>query len=240
MEIRLLNSSFSIVKDFMEHVRHYCYGDMYQNDEPAIEHVIGIYLPKLIRDFSSKLLDDIKSGIEALKPVLQLDVLATYNGDPAANSCEEVLLCYPGVYATTNYRVAHLLDQLEVPVIPRMITELAHSRTGIDIHPSATIGESFMIDHGTGVVIGATSIIGKNVKIYQGVTLGAKSFSLDENGNPVKGIPRHPIVEDDVIIYSNSTILGRVTIGKGAIIGGNLWITGDIPAGEKVVMNPIN
>lgn len=122
-----------------------------------------------------------------------------------------------------------------MPLIPRIMTELAHSETGIDIHPGAQIGEHFTIDHGTGVVIGATTIIGNNVKLYQGVTLGAKSFPLDANGNPIKGIPRHPIIEDDVIIYSNATILGRITIGKGAVVGGNIWVTEDVPPGARVV-----
>lgn len=130
--------------------------------------------------------------------------------------------------------MAHELWQLEVPLIPRMLTEIAHSETGIDIHPGATIGEYFTIDHGTGVVIGETCIIGNNVKLYQGVTLGAKSFPLDENGNPIKGVPRHPILEDDVIVYSNASILGRITIGKGAVIGGNIWVTQDVPAGASI------
>ena len=133
--------------------------------------------------------------------------------------------------------MAHKLLELEVPLIPRFISEMAHSETGIDIHPKASIGECFTIDHGTGVVIGSTSIIGNNVKIYQGVTLGAKSFPLDENGNPIKGIPRHPIVEDDVVIYSGATILGRVTIGKGSVIGGNVWVTRDLPPNSKVVQS---
>ncbi len=132
------------------------------------------------------------------------------------------------------YRIAHELWNLDVPLIPRMLTEMAHSETGIDIHPGATIGEYFTIDHGTGVVIGETSIIGNNVKLYQGVTLGAKSFPLDEDGNPIKGIPRHPILEDDVIVYSNASILGRITIGKGAVIGGNIWVTKDVPAGASI------
>lgn len=160
-----------------------------------------------------------------IRTVLASDVLATYNGDPAAESFGEVISCYPVIKALTNYRIAHELLLLGVPLIPRIITEMAHSETGIDIHPEAQIGHHFTIDHGTGVVIGATCIIGNNVKLYQGVTLGAKSFPLDEKGNPIKGIPRHPILEDDVIVYSNATILGRVTIGKGAIVGANIWVT---------------
>jgi serine O-acetyltransferase len=152
-------------------------------------------------------------------------VVAAYNGDPAAENYGEIISCYPIIKTLVNYRIAHELLTLGVPLIPRIITEMAHSETGIDIHPGAQIGHHFTIDHGTGVVIGATCIIGNNVKLYQGVTLGAKSFPLDEKGNPIKGIPRHPILEDDVIVYSNATILGRITICKGCVVGANLWIT---------------
>jgi len=170
-----------------------------------------------------------------LRAVLTTDVIAAYNGDPAAKNHGEIISCYPVIKALTNYRIAHQLLLLGVPLIPRMLTEMAHSETGIDIHPGAQIGESFTIDHGTGVVIGETCVIGRNVKLYQGVTLGARSFPLDENGNPIKGIPRHPILEDDVVVYSNATILGRITIGRGAVIGGNIWVTHDVPAGGHVV-----
>jgi serine O-acetyltransferase len=169
-----------------------------------------------------------------IRRMLATDVTAAFNGDPAANSHGEVIYSYPTIRAMTNHRIAHELYKLEVPLIPRIISEMAHSETGIDIHPGAEIKEFFAIDHGTGVVIGETARIGKNVKIYQGVTLGAKSFPLDEKGNPIKGIPRHPIVEDDVIIYSNATILGRITVGKGSVIGGNIWVTRDVPANAKL------
>ena len=169
-----------------------------------------------------------------LREILTTDVIAAYNGDPAAKNHGEIISCYPVIKALTNYRMAHELLLLGVPLSPRMLTEMAHSETGIDIHPGAQIGEYFTIDHGTGVVIGETCIIGKNVKLYQGVTLGARSFPLDENGNPIKGIPRHPILEDDVIVYSNATILGRITIGKGAVVGGNIWVTQDVPAGTSI------
>lgn len=168
-----------------------------------------------------------------IRAILATDVEAAYNGDPAAESRSEIIACYPVIKALVNYRIAHELVKLGVPLIPRIITEMAHSETGIDIHPAAQIGNHFTIDHGTGVVIGATCIIGNNVKLYQGVTLGAKSFPLDENGNPIKGIPRHPILEDDVIVYSNATILGRVTIGKGCIVGANIWITEDMEPQTK-------
>ena len=170
-----------------------------------------------------------------LRRILATDVEAAYYGDPAATCFGEIISCYPAIRAISNYRIAHELLMLGVPLIPRFITEMAHSETGIDIHPGAQIGHHFTIDHGTGVVIGATSIIGNNVKLYQGVTLGAKSFPLDDNGNPIKGIPRHPILEDDVIVYSNATILGRVTIGKGATVGGNIWVTENVPAGARIV-----
>ena len=166
--------------------------------------------------------------------LLATDIRAAYEGDPAASSPDEAIFCYPGVHALTNYRLAHELFKLEVPLIPRMISEHAHSKTGIDIHPGASIGESFFIDHGTGVVIGETCIIGNRVRIYQGVTLGAKSFPLDEEGKPIKGIARHPIVEDDAIIYSGATILGRVTIGNGSVIGGNVWLVNSVPPHSHV------
>lgn len=177
------------------------------------------------------------SRLPELRRILATDVEAAYYGDPAATCFGEIISCYPAIRAISNYRIAHELLILGVPLIPRIITEMAHSETGIDIHPGAQIGHHFTIDHGTGVVIGATCIIGNNVKLYQGVTLGAKSFPLDEEGNPIKGIPRHPILEDDVIVYSNATILGRITIGQGATIGGNIWITEDVPAGSKIVQN---
>ena len=175
------------------------------------------------------------SRLPALREVLATDVEAAYNGDPAAESYGEIISCYPIIKALSNYRIAHELLLLGVPLIPRIITEMAHSETGIDIHPAARIGHHFTIDHGMGVVIGATCIIGNHVKLYQGVTLGAKSFPLDDDGHPIKGIPRHPILEDDVIVYSNATILGRITVGRGATVGGNIWVTEDVPAGARLV-----
>ncbi len=175
------------------------------------------------------------SRLPGMRKILITDVEAAYYGDPAAKSFAEIILCYPAIKAISNYRIAHELLTLGVPLIPRMIGEMAHSETGIDIHPGAVIGSYFTIDHGTGVVIGETTVIGKHVKLYQGVTLGAKSFELDEFGNPVKNIPRHPIIEDKVVIYSNASILGRITIGEGAVIGGNVWVTNDVAKGVKVV-----
>ncbi len=187
-----------------------------------------------LRRISTERAETFIAKLPELRRILATDVVAAFNGDPAAKTYGEIISCYPVIKTLTNYRVAHELLLLDVPLIPRMLTEMAHSETGIDIHPGATIGEYFTIDHGTGVVIGETCIIGNNVKLYQGVTLGAKSFPCDEDGNPIKGIPRHPILEDDVIVYSNASILGRITIGKGATIGGNIWVTHDVPAGAFI------
>ena len=187
------------------------------------------------RDTAASIAARFISKLPEIRRILATDVEAAYYGDPAATCFGEIICCYPIIRAITNYRIAHELYMLNVPLIPRIITEMAHSETGIDIHPGAQIGHHFTIDHGTGVVIGATCIIGNNVKLYQGVTLGAKSFPLDENGIPIKGIARHPILEDDVIVYSNATILGRITIGKGATIGGNIWVTESVPAGSRIV-----
>jgi serine O-acetyltransferase len=174
------------------------------------------------------------SRLPEVRRLLAKDVRAAFEGDPAATSVDEAIFCYPGVRAISNYRLAHELYTLGVPLIPRLITEQAHSVTGIDIHPGASIGARLFIDHGTGVVIGETCVIGSGVRIFQGVTLGARSFPLDEQGRPVKGVPRHPIVEDDVIIYAGATILGRVTIGKGSVIGGNVWLTHSVPPGSRI------
>lgn len=169
-----------------------------------------------------------------IKEMLYSDVDAVLRGDPAAKSRAEVVFCYPGITAITHHRIAHELLLLGAPLIARIISEMAHSATGIDIHPGATIGRSFCIDHGTGIVIGETCIIGDNVKLYQGVTLGAKSFHKDEQGN-ILNTPRHPIIEDNVVIYSNTSVLGRITLGANSIVGGNIWLTHGIPAGSKVI-----
>ena len=181
---------------------------------------------EIVREFTQQL--------PTVRLLLDTDIKAAYEGDPAARSVDEVLVCYPGILAIIHYRIAHLLHSLNLPLIARIISELAHSATGIDIHPGAKIGESFFIDHGTGVVIGETAIVGKHVRIYQAVTLGAKRFPTDENGNPLKGNARHPIVEDDVVIYAGATVLGRITIGHGSAIGGNVWLTRSVPAGSNI------
>lgn len=174
-------------------------------------------------------------ALPRIRHLLAADVKAAYEGDPAAKSPGETIFCYPSIYAMIHHRIAHELYRLDVPVIPRIISEMAHSRTGIDIHPGATIDEEFFIDHGTGVVIGETCIIGRGCRLYQGVTLGALSFPKDNSGALIKGIPRHPVLEDGVTVYAGATILGRVTIGAGAIVGGNVWVTHDVAPGAKVV-----
>jgi len=177
---------------------------------------------------------DFALALASIRRLLDTDVLAAYQGDPAARSVDEVLLCYPGVLAMIHHRIAHQLYRQGLPLLARLVAELAHSRTGIDIHPGATIGARFFIDHGTGVVIGETAVIGERVRLYQNVTLGAKRFPVADDGTLAKGQPRHPILEDDVVIYAGATVLGRVTIGKGAVIGGNVWLTHDVPAGGSV------
>ncbi|MEK6348164.1 MAG: serine O-acetyltransferase EpsC [Burkholderia sp.] len=177
--------------------------------------------------------------LPAIRALLVSDIQAAYAGDPAAQHITEILLCYPGVLAMMHHRLAHALHRLGVPLLARFVNEIAHSATGIDIHPGATIGPSFFIDHGTGVVIGETAIIGERVRVYQAVTLGAKSFPADGDGTLVKGNARHPIVEDDVVIYAGATILGRVTIGRGSVIGGNVWLTHSVPPGSSVAQGKV-
>lgn len=172
--------------------------------------------------------------LPAIRRLLDTDVEAAYAGDPAARSVDEVLLCYPCVQAIIHHRMAHRLYRLGAPLVARIIAEIAHSSTSIDIHPGAQIGHSFFIDHGSGVVIGETAIVGDRVRIYQAVTLGARSFPSEQDGSLTKGIPRHPLVEDDVVIYAGATILGRVTVGAGAVIGGNVWLTESVPPGSVI------
>lgn len=184
---------------------------------------------------SRSIVQEFADGLPAILETLYTDIRAAYDGDPSAKSQDEVLLSFPGIKAVIHHRLAHTLYKLDLPIIARIIAEHAHSATGIDIHPGADIGGSFFIDHGTGVVIGETAVIGERVRLYQAVTLGAKRFSVDESGALVKGLPRHPIVEDDVVVYAGATILGRVTIGRGSVIGGNVWLTRSVPAGSNIV-----
>lgn len=185
---------------------------------------------------ASEIAKAILNKLPELKRVLATDIKATLDSDPAARSYGEVIFSYPTIKAVFNYRLAHELLRLGVPVIPRVVSEMAHSETGIDIHPGARIGEYFSIDHGTGVVIGETTVIGNHVKLYQGVTLGARSFTLDEQGHP-RNVPRHPILEDNVVVYANSSILGRITIGCDSVIGGNVWLTNSVPPGSKILQS---
>lgn len=200
-------------------------GEVFPEYYPAVERPTALCLP-----------NEFWEQIPEIKRLINTDVDAVLHNDPAVTDRGEVILSYPLQYAMIHYRAAHVLYQLGVPRIPRMLTELAHSRTGIDIHPASQIGDHFCIDHGTGVVIGETAIIGSHVVLYQGVTLGAKNFEYDENGKP-KDIPRHPILEDHVTVYSNTSILGRVTIGHDTIVGGNIWLTQDVPANSIVLQS---
>lgn len=184
---------------------------------------------------AQSIVQEFADGLPSILEVLYSDVRAAYDGDPSAKSQDEVLLSFPGVRAIIHHRIAHALYKLDLPIIGRIVGESAHSETGIDIHPGAEIGSSFFIDHGTGVVIGETAVIGERVRLYQAVTLGAKRFSVDESGALVKGQPRHPIVEDDVVIYAGATILGRITIGRGSVIGGNVWLTRSVPPESNIV-----
>lgn len=194
----------------------------YSSDSsPRHEHATEI-----VRAFASRL--------PAVRALLESDAQAAFEGDPAATSIDEAIFCYPGIAAITLHRLAHELHTLGVPLIPRILSEISHVDTGVDIHPGAEIGGSFFIDHGTGVVIGETTRIGERVRLYQGVTLGAKSFPLDDDGHPTKGEARHPIVEDDVVIYAGATVLGRICIGAGSSIGGNVWLTRSVPPHSRV------
>jgi serine O-acetyltransferase len=186
------------------------------------------------RDQAIAITRDFAGSLPRIRALLETDLAAAYSGDPAARSIDEILVCYPGLTAITYHRFAHELNHLGAPLIARMIAEISHSVTGIDIHPGAQIGPSFFIDHGTGVVIGETAVIGERVRLYQTVTLGAKRFEADDKGDLLKGNARHPIIEDDVVVYAGATILGRVTIGKGSVIGGNVWLTHSVPPGSHI------
>ncbi len=193
------------------------------SDDSSPRHA---HAAEIVRAFASRL--------PHVRTLLESDAHAAFEGDPAATSIDEAIFCYPGMAAITLHRLAHELYRLEVPLIPRILSEISHVDTGVDIHPGAEIGGSFFIDHGTGVVIGETTRIGERVRLYQGVTLGAKSFPLDDDGHPTKGTARHPIVEDDVVVYAGATVLGRIRIGAGSSIGGNVWLTRSVPAHSRV------
>lgn len=225
--------------ELVEYVIFPDYSDVpsWTNGKEAIRAILAEQLSTIseISDYQ-KITDDFVAALPEISRLLHTDADAVMHNDPAVKSMQEVILCYPVVKVMIHYRAAHQLYLLGVPIIPRVITEMAHSATGIDIHPAAQIGEYFSIDHGTGVVIGATSIIGNHVMLYQGVTLGAKNFSYDANGVPIDK-PRHPILEDYVTVYSNTSILGRVRIGHHTVVGGNVWLTHDVPAHSRVLQS---
>ena len=234
--------SVSQLKRLMELVGYAIFPDYsdvpsWTNGNEAIHAVLADQLSTIttITD-PDKMADDFVQALPEIARLLHTDALAVMHNDPAVKSMQEVILCYPVVKVMVHYRTAHQLHLQGVPIIPRVITEMAHSATGIDIHPAAQIGEHFCIDHGTGVVIGATSVIGNHVMLYQGVTLGAKNFSYDANGVPID-MPRHPILEDYVTVYSNTSILGRVRIGHHTIVGGNVWLTHDVPPHSRVLQS---
>lgn len=219
---RLESSLRLLVGQALRELRYEHAGDL--GDDALRERAVSI-----VRTFATRL--------PSVRELLDSDLQAAFEGDPAARSIDEVLVCYPGILAMIHHRLAHELYKLELPIAARMIAEIAHTATGIDIHPGASIGPRFFIDHGTGVVIGETSVIGAGVRIYQAVTLGAKRFPVDENGAMIKGGARHPIVEDDVVIYAGATVLGRITIGRGSSIGGCVWLTRSVPAGSTVTQS---
>ena len=234
--------SLQQLKRLMELVGYVIFPDYsdvpsWTNGEEAISAILAEQLATLadISDCAA-IADEFVQALPEISRLLHTDAHAVMHNDPAVKSMQEVILCYPVVKVMIHYRAAHQLHKLNVPIIPRVITEMAHSATGIDIHPAAQIGEYFSIDHGTGVVIGATSIIGNHVMLYQGVTLGAKNFSYDANGVPIDK-PRHPILEDHVTVYSNASILGRVRIGHHTVVGGNVWLTHDVPAHSRVLQS---
>lgn len=216
-----LNSALSILAEQVRRGLLFANDVVADNDPDLAQQAI-----ETTRSFAAQLPD--------IRALLVSDLQAAFHGDPAATSAAEILLCYPGITATIHHRLAHALFQLGSPLLARLIADIAHSRTGIDIHPGAQIGPSFFIDHGTGVVIGETTVIGEGVRLYQAVTLGAKRFPTDEQGHLIKGHARHPIVEDDVVIYAGATVLGRITIGKGSTIGGNVWLTQSVPPYSNV------
>lgn len=234
--------SVSQLKRLMELVGYVIFPDYsdvpsWTNGNEAIHAVLADQLSTIttITD-PDKMADDFVQALPEIARLLHTDALAVMHNDPAVKSMQEVILCYPVVKVMVHYRTAHQLHLQGVPIIPRVITEMAHSATGIDMHPAAQIGEHFCIDHGTGVVIGATSVIGNHVMLYQGVTLGAKNFSYDANGVPID-MPRHPILEDYVTVYSNTSIQGRVRIGHHTIVGGNVWLTHDVPPHSRVLQS---
>ena len=229
-----LNQTISHLKSLMASVKDVVF-PLYSDVET--EDAVGVIFSELEAVTSAGTAEAFLRELPEVKDLIVSDVEAVAENDPAVKGMQEIVFCYPAVTAMLYYRTAHVLLRLGVPVIPRMLTEYAHSATGIDIHPGAQIGSHFAIDHGTGIVIGETAIIGSHVTLYQGVTLGAKNFRYDESGRPLN-IPRHPVLEDNVTVYSNASILGRVTIGEGSVIGGNVWLTRSVPPHSRILQGP--
>ena len=226
-----LNQTVAHLKSLMAHVKNAvfpAYSDI------STEYALDGIRTELSAVSSKEIAEAFMKEFPEVKRLIHTDVEAIAENDPAVTGMKEIVFCYPAVTAMLYYRSAHVLHRLGAGVIPRMLTEYAHSATGIDIHPGASIGSHFAIDHGTGIVIGETSVIGNHVTLYQGVTLGAKNFRYDENGRPVNQ-PRHPILEDGVTVYSNASILGRVTIGEGSVVGGNVWLTHSVPPHSRIL-----
>ncbi|MCH8178260.1 MAG: serine acetyltransferase [Proteobacteria bacterium] len=221
---------------FVGHTLHDTLGTLADQVRRALKFATTVGSPgeAALADQAVGIVQALAEQLPALRGVLFSDLQAAWHGDPAATGMSEILLCYPGITAIVHHRIAHALYRLGTPLLARLIADIAHARTGIDIHPGAQIGQGFFIDHGTGVVIGETCVIGQNVRLYQAVTLGAKRFPADDNGHLLKGLPRHPIVEDDVVIYAGATVLGRITIGRGSTIGGNVWLTQSVPPHSNV------
>ena len=230
-----INQTVGHLKSMMASVKDVVF-PMYS--EVRTESALSNIADRLAAVSSREIADAFIGRLPAIRELLAADVEAVAHNDPAASDPREVVFCYPAVTAMLYYRTAHELYLLGVPVIPRMLTEYAHSMTGIDIHPAAVIGDHFAIDHGTGIVIGETSVIGSHVTLYQGVTLGARNFSYDAEGHPMR-IPRHPILEDNVTVYSNASILGRITIGEGSVIGGNVWLTHSVPKHSRILQGKV-
>ncbi|UOA10095.1 serine O-acetyltransferase EpsC [Methylobacter sp. S3L5C] len=220
---------------FVGHTLETLLRELYKQIRRELQFISGHEgVDKVANDQAISIARQFAARLPTVRALVDTDIQAAFEGDPAARSPDEVLVCYPGITAIIHHRLAHILYQLGAPLVARVIAEVAHSATGIDIHPGAQIGESFFIDHGTGVVIGETAVIGRHVRVYQAVTLGAKRFEKDENGLLVKGNARHPIVEDNVVIYAGATILGRITIGHGSTIGGNVWLTHSVAPGSNI------
>lgn len=230
------------LQQLIRHISNYIFPQYFRakpaQEEVAVRGSLDVLLASFT-DQTAEVAASFVAQLPELKRLIESDVEAIRRNDPAVESEREIILCYPGLKEMLYYRTAHILHTQGVPVLPRYITETAHSLTGIDIHPAAVIGDHFCIDHGTGIVIGATAIIGNGVTLYQGVTLGAKNFQHDAEGLPLD-VPRHPILEDNVTVYSNTSILGRVRIGEGTVVGGNVWLTHDVPAHSRVLQTSAN